>query len=97
MTDLIKELGIAVVLVTTPFLGTLNTTFLSLDYMRRNGIPAAGIVINSPQLVEQDYIYQDNIALISRATRPLPCLTVPFGGDITDSLKEFCNAITTRL
>ena len=44
--DLIKELNIPIIIVTTPFLGRLNHTLLTIHYAKTNNIKIEGIIIN---------------------------------------------------
>lgn len=46
--DLIQHLDVPVLLVARSELGTLNHTFLSLEALRRRGIPILGVVLNGP-------------------------------------------------
>jgi malonyl-CoA O-methyltransferase len=45
ITDLIAQLGMPVVLVARTALGTINHTLLSLEALRRRGLPVAGVVL----------------------------------------------------
>jgi len=47
--DLATELHLPVVLVARSTLGTINHTLLSLEALRRRGLPIAGVVINGPE------------------------------------------------
>ena len=47
--DLADELDLPVILVTRSTLGTINHTLLSLEAIRRRGLPLAGVVINGPE------------------------------------------------
>jgi dethiobiotin synthetase len=47
MADLIVQLGLPVVLVARPGLGTLNHTFLSLRELARAGVPVLGVVFSA--------------------------------------------------
>jgi len=47
--DLIKALEIPVLLVARSELGTLNHTFLSLEALRKRGIPIIGVIMNGPK------------------------------------------------
>jgi dethiobiotin synthase len=47
--DLATELHLPVVLVSRSTLGTINHTLLSLEAIRRRGLPLAGVVINGPE------------------------------------------------
>ncbi len=46
MIDLIRRLGLPVVLVARGTLGTINHTLLSLEALRGRGIPVAGVILN---------------------------------------------------
>ncbi|WP_018621955.1 dethiobiotin synthase [Spirosoma luteum] len=46
--DLVKELGLPVVLVSQNYLGSINHTLLSVDVCRRRNISLAGILFNGP-------------------------------------------------
>lgn len=48
IADLIKHLDLAVVLVSRHYLGSINHTLLSIDYLKQRKIPIAGIVFNGP-------------------------------------------------
>lgn len=52
--DLIKELGIPVIIVTVPFLGRLNHTLLTIHYAKTNNIPIKGIIINKMPDITDD-------------------------------------------
>lgn len=47
--DLITRLELPVLLVVRSELGTLNHTFLSLEALRRRGIPILGVIMNGPR------------------------------------------------
>jgi dethiobiotin synthetase len=47
--DLIKQLACPAVLVSKSGLGTINHTLLSLDALRKAGIPIAGVIMNGPK------------------------------------------------
>lgn len=46
--DLIAQLGLPVLLVCRSTLGTINHTLLSLEALRKRGLPIAGAVLNGP-------------------------------------------------
>ena len=48
MLDLMVWLGLPVVLVARTQLGTINHTLLSLQALRRRGVPVAGLVLHGP-------------------------------------------------
>lgn len=61
--DLIKDIGAPVVLVTSPRLGTLNHTFLSLEALKNKNIPIISIIYND-YFKEEDKIKLNNIETI---------------------------------
>lgn len=48
IADLIKALGLPVILVSNLYLGNINHTLLSAHYLKSAGIPVKGIVFNGP-------------------------------------------------
>ncbi|PJZ00180.1 ATP-dependent dethiobiotin synthetase BioD [Bacillus vallismortis] len=46
VSDVIKALQLPMVIVARPHLGTINHTFLTVQYAKNMGLPIAGIVIN---------------------------------------------------
>jgi dethiobiotin synthetase len=47
--DLADQLELPVILVARSTLGTINHTLLSIEAIRRRGIPLAGVVVNGPE------------------------------------------------
>jgi dethiobiotin synthetase len=47
--DLIKQLGLPVILVSKNYLGSINHTLLTYEMLKQRGIPMAGIVFNGPE------------------------------------------------
>jgi len=47
--DLATELHLPLILVSRSTIGTINHTLLSLEAIRRRGLPLAGVVINGPE------------------------------------------------
>jgi len=52
--DLVRHLGLPVVLVTRSTLGTLNHTFLSLRALKADGVQVAGLVLVGPRHEENE-------------------------------------------
>lgn len=44
--DLIKKLGVPVILVSKNYLGSINHTLLSINALKNRGIPIAGVIFN---------------------------------------------------
>jgi dethiobiotin synthetase len=91
--DLIKLLHIPVILVTTPNLGTLNHTFLSVNQLRISGVTLAGVIMNNPDNKPIDFMYRDNAHMIRRYIDPVPFIEIPFGADTNEQLESFCKRI----
>lgn len=47
--DLAAQLHLPVILVARSTLGTINHTLLSIEALRRRGLPLAGVVVNGPE------------------------------------------------
>ena len=94
--DLIMYLQLPVLLVTTPRLGTLNHTFLTLRILQECGAAIAGIVFNNVGNEMPSPIYNDNRRMIRERTKSVPFLELPFGIPDPHALKEFCDAIEQR-
>jgi dethiobiotin synthetase len=78
--DLMKQSGLPVVLVARTALGTINHTLLSLEALKRNGIPIAGIVFNA---YEGSELERNNIETIGSITS-LPSLVIPKLKNLSD-------------
>jgi dethiobiotin synthase len=96
MVDLMQELGLPIVLVSSPRVGTLNHTFLSIEALVRHGLRVAGIMINAHQEFEKDFIYCDNLESIRNRAAPVPVLEIPYKADSHSTVKEFCHELTKR-
>lgn len=46
VSDLVLQLGLSMILVASPRLGTINHTLLTLNYAKMLGIPVVGLIIN---------------------------------------------------
>jgi dethiobiotin synthetase len=91
--DLIKLLNIPVILVTTPNLGTLNHTFLSVNQLCISGVTLAGVIMNNPDNKPLDFMYRDNAHMIRRYIDPVPFIEIPYGAEQDEQLEAFCKRI----
>jgi dethiobiotin synthetase len=66
MLDLMVTLGLPVVLVARPGLGTINHTLLSLRELVRAGLRIVGVVLNETSPTEWGDIEEDNLETIER-------------------------------
>ena len=58
MIDIAKELKCEVVLVANLYLGSINHTLLTVDYLKRNDIPVKGIIFNGDMNEESERIIE---------------------------------------
>jgi dethiobiotin synthetase len=92
LCDLIKELDMDVLVVAKASLGTINHTAITVDFIKNQGIPIKGIIINGYQ--KESVSQQDNIAMIQKMTGEPILGTLPWieGLDVNTlnfkSLKE---------
>lgn len=59
LKDLIKDLGMDIIIIADGGLGTINSTLLTVEYARANGINIQGIILNN--YIEDDFMYRDNL------------------------------------
>lgn len=58
LPDVIKTLGLDIVIVASASLGTINSTILTAEYAKNNGIKVRGIILNNYN--ENDLMQKDN-------------------------------------
>lgn len=58
LPDVIKDLGLSVLVVASASLGTINSTVLTVEYARKLGIKVKGIILNNYD--ENDVMQNDN-------------------------------------
>ena len=61
LADIIKSLGLSCLLVADAGLGAINSVGLTASYMRREGIPLKGIILN--RFKPGGVIYEDNLRM----------------------------------
>lgn len=66
LKDLIWELGLSVIIVADAGLGTINSTLLTVDYARANGIEVEGIILNNYE--SDNFMHWDNLEQIETLT-----------------------------
>ncbi len=87
MIDLVDSLELPIILVARSTLGTINHTLLSLEAIRRRGLPLAGVVISGPETPH-------NRAAIERFGQVDVIAEIPFLKTIN---RETLKAITPEL
>jgi dethiobiotin synthetase len=68
-------MGLPLVVVASPFLGTINHTLLTLDYALSKGLKVAGVVVNYARQGEGGPAEETNPAVIERLS-PAPLLGI---------------------
>lgn len=66
LKDLIWELGLSVIIVADAGLGTINSTLLTVDYARANGIEVEGIILNNYE--SDNFMHWDNLRQVEYLT-----------------------------
>jgi dethiobiotin synthetase len=64
--DLVRDMELPLIVVTTPFLGTINHTLLTVNYAIDRGVDVAGIVINFNRPPDGAIAEETSPALIQR-------------------------------
>jgi dethiobiotin synthetase len=95
--DLIAHLGLPVIVVTTPRLGTLNHTLLTVSALRHRGLRLLGVVYNNHANRAKDFIYKDNRRTIEAFVHPAPMVEIDHGVHDGESIREFCDEIRHTL
>jgi dethiobiotin synthase len=93
MLDLIKTLDLPVILVSSPHLGTINHTLMSIEMLKSRSIRLAGVIINNVRNIQQDFIYHDNIDIIKKYISPRPLLEVGYNSIKDQDVHAFCRKI----
>jgi dethiobiotin synthetase len=83
VADLILDMGLPVVVVARPDLGTINHTVLTVEYARQRGIKVVGIIINGWDEGSAGLLETSNVEYITQLTQ------VPLLGKF-----PYCNSIS---
>ncbi|MCS7163773.1 MAG: dethiobiotin synthase [Thermodesulfovibrio sp.] len=73
--DLIKDMGLPVILVTRPTLGTINHTLLTLEALKNKKIPVKGYIINFSEPPKNDIAEKTNPQILKELI-DIPCLGI---------------------
>ncbi len=66
LPDVIKALGLGIIIVADGGLGTINSTFLTVEYAKSQGLCVRGIILNNYD--ETDFMHVDNRIQIEHLT-----------------------------
>ncbi len=79
LKDLIWELGLSTLIIADAGLGTINSTFLTVEYARANGIEIEGIILNNYD--SNDFMHWDNLEQVENLTGVNVVATVAKNGN----------------
>ena len=91
MLDLMKALGLPVLLAARPGLGTINHTLLSIRALREAGLDIAGVVLIESEEAEAGLIEEDNITTIEQFGNVPVLGTIPFCAQLRDPAPRYEN------
>lgn len=87
LKDLIKDLGINVLLIADGGLGTINSVLLTTEYAKTNGIKIEGIILNNYE--PDNFMHQDNLKQVEYLTGIKVVATVEKGQKDIVLLEKF--------
>jgi dethiobiotin synthetase len=97
MADLMKAMDLPVILVSSPHLGTINHTMMSVEILKKYGLRLAGVVVNNARNIPVDYLYNENISFITNRIQPLPLLETGFNSVKEQELHAFCRKLSSAI
>lgn len=77
LPDVIKALGLDIIIVASASLGTINSTVLTVEYAKNHGINVKGIILNNYD--EKDLMQTDNKKMVEKLTGIKVIATVKSG------------------
>jgi dethiobiotin synthetase len=93
MLHLMLALDLPVILVTTPDLGTINHTMLSLCALRSVHVKLGGMIVNNCNNTKEDFIYKDNLQVLSGVMEGLPFCEIKYNSKFSQNIADFCNEL----
>ncbi|MBN2301930.1 MAG: dethiobiotin synthase [Lentisphaerae bacterium] len=99
MADLITELGLHVIVVSRPGLGTINHTLLSLRELAARKIKVLGVIFNRSEFEPPSYIENDNQETVRRLGKAVMLGCLPFIERISSNMSadQFINQCVAEL
>lgn len=91
LPDVIKALGLSVIIVADAGLGTINSTLLTIEYAKAQNISILGIVLNNYD--KNNFMHQDNKAQIEKLAGVRVIATVENGARDLDISNEVIESI----
>ncbi len=93
--DLIRDLGLPLLVVSRNALGTLNHTLLTLRAAQQAGIPVRGVILNRCEAGGKDVIEQGHADIITELSGVPVLGEIPFLGEISE--KSFTDDLLDQL
>ncbi|TLY46131.1 MAG: dethiobiotin synthase [Nitrospirae bacterium] len=97
VVDLIKRLGLPVLLVARAGLGSINHTLLTLDCLRTHGVPILGLVFNHPARPPADPDESATIPTILRLSHVRSFGELPYCEGLPATWPRHRDALIARL
>lgn len=94
LPDVIKALGLDIIIVASASLGTINSTVLTVEYATNHGINVSGIILNNYD--ETDFMHADNKKMIEKLTGIKVIATVKAGDNEIKSLSNLYDKVSLR-
>jgi len=86
--DLARDLGLPLIIVSRPGLGTLNHSMLTVNYALKEGLTVAGIIINYSHIPERDLAEKTNPEVLKQVI-PVPLIGIfPYLRDLESATIE---------
>ena len=90
--DIIKELKQEIIIVTTPKLGKLNHTLMTVECAKINNIPIKGLIINqipkNPTLSEKNFLRELKMFCDTEILGEIPQIENPTKENILEAFKD---------
>lgn len=93
--DLVRDLGLPLLVVSRNALGTLNHTLLTLKVAKQEGIHVCGVLLNRTQPGEPDEIEKGHAKIISEFSGVPVLGEIPFIGNVSEG--SFSGKLLDRL
>lgn len=87
LKDLIKDLGVNIIIVADGGLGTINSTLLTVEYAKQYNIKIEGIILNN--FNPDNFMHQDNLKQVESLTGIKVISTVQKNQNDINLLKEY--------
>jgi dethiobiotin synthetase len=94
IADLVKHLGLDVVVVSRNYLGSINHTLLTLEALQAHGIRVRGLVFNGePTPATEEFISQHTGVPLMPRLRQEPSVTAEVVGQYAQEFREWFRAV----